>query len=243
MRGRAPSGMLAASMRARTTLIGAVGLAAALAVRRIGRRSGVSAAELRASLPGDELVDAPTWRSTRAIMVAAEPAEVWPWIVQMGFPAYRAGWYTPHWLDRLQWGIRERSAEEIRPELQGLEVGDRVPDSVDWSAFFTVAAIEPRRALVLHSTRHLLRPLRSIDFSWAFVLTPHGTGRTRLTIRARARGQPRAAMLALTPLLDVGDFLNASAMLRGVKRRAEGAGGPSAATEHRAEVASGTRRS
>jgi hypothetical protein len=26
--------------------------------------------------------------------------------------AYRAGSYTPYWLDRLQWGIRERSATE-----------------------------------------------------------------------------------------------------------------------------------
>ena len=80
---------------------------AAAAAFRLGRRSGVSAAELRAPLPGDGLVRRPTWSSTRATTIAAPPAAVWPWIVQMGYPAFRAGWYTPQWLDRLQWGIRE----------------------------------------------------------------------------------------------------------------------------------------
>jgi hypothetical protein len=190
-----------------------------VAVRRLGRRSGATDAELRARLPGDELVPRPMWDSTRAITIPADPAAVWPWIVQMGYPAHRAGWYTPHSLDRLQWGIRERSADRIRPELEDLKVGDRVPDSPDWSVFFTVAALEPERALVLHSTRHLLRPMRSIEFSWAFVLERRSTGGTRLIIRARSRGEPRWAVLALTPLIGVGDFLNASAMLRGIRRR------------------------
>ena len=83
---------------------------------------------------------------------------------------------SPRWLvhayvlDRLTFGIRERSAEELRPELQLLEVGDRVPDSADWSVYFTVAQVDAPHALVLHSTRHVIKPIRTIDFSWAFVL-------------------------------------------------------------------------
>ena len=77
-----------------------------VAVRRLGRRSGATDAELRAQLPGDELVPRSMWESTRAITIAANPAAIWPWIVQMGYPAHRGGWYTPHSLDRLQWGIR-----------------------------------------------------------------------------------------------------------------------------------------
>src|SRR4051812_32309969 len=124
----------------RRPLVAAVGTAAAaLAVRRLGRQSGATSAEVRGELPGDAIVDRPQWESTRATTIHAPPEEVWPWIVQMGFPAYRAGWYTPHWLDRLQWGIDERSSEEIRPELQTLRIGDRVPDSLDWSVYFTVA--------------------------------------------------------------------------------------------------------
>ena len=130
----------------------------------------VSGDEASAAFPGDEIVPRPMWVSTRGVTIAAPPREVWPWIVQMGYPAFRAGWYTPHWLDRLQWGISESSSERIRPELQGLEVGDRVPDSRDWSVFFTVERLEPERLLVLRSTRHLLKPMRSIDFSWTFAL-------------------------------------------------------------------------
>lgn len=211
-------------MRARTIVGLAVVAAAVIGARRIGHRSGASDVEVGMQLPGDELVPEPLWQSTRAITIHADPAAVWPWIVQMGYPAYRAGWYTPHWLDRLQWGIRERSADRIVPELQELHVGDRVPDSRDWSAFFTVAAVEPGRALVLHSTRHLLPPMRTIDFGWAFVLEAAPAGRTRLLIRARVRCEPRWAPLALAPLIGIGDYLNASAMLRGIRGRSEGAG-------------------
>jgi hypothetical protein len=205
----------------------AVGLAclaavgAALAIRRVGRRSGATHAEVSGSLPGDDLVPEPMWTSTRAITIAAPPHLVWPWIVQMGFPDFRAGWYTPYWLDRLQWGIKQRSADTLRPDLQRVDVGDKIPDSADWSVFFTVETIEHERALVLVSTRHLIKPLRAIRFSWAFVLQPIAANRTRLSIRARARYDPRWAGRILTPMIDVGDFLNTSAMLRAIRRRAE----------------------
>ena len=53
--------------------------------------------------------------------------------------------------DRLLFGIRARSADRIVPELQHLAVGDRVRDSEEGEvSFFTVAAIEANRALVLH---------------------------------------------------------------------------------------------
>ena len=198
---------------------GAVG--AGLAIRRLGRRSGATSREARSPLPGDELVAAPLWESTRATTIWAPPAEVWPWIVQMGFPASRAGWYTPHWLDRLQWGIEERSAEVVVPELQALDVGDRVPDSRDQSVYFTVAAVEPERALVLVSARHLLRPMRSVHFTWAFVLEPVDKRRTRLLIRARAVFAPRWSWLLLGPLISLGDFANATAMLHGIRARSE----------------------
>ena len=144
----------------------------------------------------------------------------------MGHPAHRAGWYTPHWLDRLQWGIHARSAERVRPEFQHLEVGDRVADSPDGSVFFTVMEIEPCETLVLHSTRHLLAPVRSVSFSWVFHLAPVREGETRLTIRARVWYDPRWARLVVGPLIAVGDFVNASSMLHGIRRRAESTGQP-----------------
>jgi hypothetical protein len=122
-------------------------------------------------------------------------------------------------------GIRERSAAVIVfPGLQGLSVGDRVPDSQDGPAFFTVAALEPERALVLHSSRHIMPSMRSNEFSWAFVLGPQAEGVTRLLVRARARVEPWYARLALALLIGPGDFVNATAMLRGIRARRAGAG-------------------
>jgi hypothetical protein len=192
-----------------------------LAIRRLGRRSGATCREAHLRLPGDELVPKPLWESTRATTVWAPPADVWPWIVQMGFPGARGGWYTPHWLDRLQWGIEERSVDRIVPELQALAVGDTVPDSRDRSVFFTVAAVEPERALVLVSTRHLLRPMRSVRFTWAFVLEPVDERRTRLFVRARAVFAPRWSWLLLGPFISLGDYANATAMLHGIRARSE----------------------
>jgi hypothetical protein len=146
-------GGTAGRCHAQTIRVAVLGLIAALALAiRIGRRSGATRAEAGAPLAGDELVPSPMWSSTRAITIDAPPRAIWPWLVQMGFPAHRAGWYTPHWLDRLMWGIHERSADRVRPDLQDLSAGDRVPDSRDWSVYFTVAEVLPERALVLYST-------------------------------------------------------------------------------------------
>lgn len=208
-------------LESRTAPATAVALAGLYALRRLGRGSGLAPGEATGALPGDELVTDPRWQSTRATTIDAPPEQVWPWLVQMGFPAHRAGWYTPHWLDRLGFGIEERSADRIVPELQHLEPGDRVPDSVDWSVYFTVAELAPPHALVLHSTRHVMRPIREIDFSWAFVVHDIGQGRSRLLVRARADYAPRWALPFVELVVGPADFVNAGWMLRGIKKRAE----------------------
>lgn len=199
----------------------AAALAGLYTLHRVGRRSGLGPGEAEVALPGDELVAEPRWQSTRAITIEAPPEQVWPWIVQMGFPAQRAGWYTPHWLDRLTFGIEERSADRIVPELQELEPGDRVPDSADWSTYFTAARVAPPHVLVLHSTRHVIKPIQEIDFSWAFVVHQVGSGRSRLLIRARADYAPRWALPFVELVVGPADFVNVGAMLRGIKKRAE----------------------
>jgi hypothetical protein len=197
--------------------------ATAYLLRRIGRRSGATTTEVKAALPGDGLVPDPMWQSTRAITIAAPREQVWPWIVQMGFPSHRAGWYTPHWLDRLTFGIKQRSADRIVPELQQLAVGDRVPDSEGWSVFFTVEKVEAPHALVLHSTRHVIGPIKTIDFSWAFVIREVSPGTSRLLIRARTSYTPRQALPFVELVIGPADFVNAGAMLGGIKQRVENA--------------------
>src|SRR4029077_11058352 len=57
--------------------------------RRWHLRWGATAAEATAELPGDTMVPAAQYRSTRAITIDAPASEIWPWLVQMGLPARR----------------------------------------------------------------------------------------------------------------------------------------------------------
>jgi hypothetical protein len=190
------------------------------AVHRLARRSGVTAEEARRPLPGDDLVAHPLWVSTRGTTIDAPPSAVWPWIVQMGYPTFRAGWYTPHWLDELMWGKRPRSADTIVPELQDLKVGDKVPDSADFRMYYTVEEIEAPGHLVLHSTRHVVPPLRAVDFSWVFVLVPLSGERTRFLVRARVAYTPVWPFPLVEAVVGLGDYVNVTVMLRGIRSRA-----------------------
>jgi hypothetical protein len=80
-----------------------------LAVRSVRATNG----ERSHPLAGDRLIDESAATLTHAITIGAAPADVWPWLVQMGAGA-RAGWYS---YDRLDNG-GERSAERIVAGLQ-----------------------------------------------------------------------------------------------------------------------------
>jgi hypothetical protein len=105
-----------------------------------------SAEESATSLPGDELVPDADFAQTMAVTIEAPPSQVWPWLLQMGYG--RAGWYSYDAIDMLG-----HSARQIVPELQGLEVGQRVPVAPDIG--FQVAVLEPERALVLYGDDEL----------------------------------------------------------------------------------------
>jgi hypothetical protein len=69
---------------ARLAAIGTAGAAYVLGVRPQLQRWGATEAEVAEAVPGDGLVPAPRFSSTRAISIAAPPSSVWPWLVQIG---------------------------------------------------------------------------------------------------------------------------------------------------------------
>jgi hypothetical protein len=203
-------------------------------LHRLGLRWGATDAEVHRPLPGDDIVPHPMLETTHAITIRAPRAAIWPWLVQMGY--HRAGWYTDSWyvwVDKYLFRIeRPLSADHILPQFQRLEVGDTVPDGPPGTTFFTVAALEPQRALVLYSTTHLSslapRSLRNNpklgvygDFSWAFILDEVDESTTRLILRSRASGCPRLFMLLNHLLLPPADFIIVRLMLRTIKQRVE----------------------
>lgn len=110
------------------------------------QRWGATDEEVGEALPGDDLVSDVDFVTTRAVTIAAEPAAVWPWIVQMG--QGRGGMYTYDWLENMS-GLDMHSADAILPEWQGLKVGDMVPLEPSGSGY-QVVALEPERLLLLH---------------------------------------------------------------------------------------------
>ena len=85
---------------------------------------GATPDEAARSLAGDELLAHADVVSTRAVTIDAPPADVWPWLVQMG--SGRGGAYTYDWVENL-FGLGMRSADTIHPEWQDLGVGDLHP--------------------------------------------------------------------------------------------------------------------
>lgn len=174
---------------------------------------GATDDEIKAELPGDELVQPGAVRTTRGITVAAPPAAIWPWLAQIGED--RAGFYSYDWLERLV-GTRIRNADTIHPEWQRLNVGDTVwlARRYGRNASQVVAAVEPESYLVLMSRADFERVQRGEKAiaSWAFYLRPLN-GATRLL----ARGTGGVAGMAF---FDIPHFVMERGMLRGIRKRA-----------------------
>ena len=98
-------------------------------------------------------------------------------------------------------------------------------------------------ALVLHSTTHAPPARRdrcgaTIDWTWVFRLSPRAGGRTRLHLRVRGRTEPWWLTAAYQAAIVPADFVMATGMLRGIRRRVE-AGRP-ARPSGRSPLAAGT---
>jgi hypothetical protein len=221
-------------MSSRTNLaIGLLGAAAAgeAALIHLGRTYGSTGDERVMTLPGDDIIADPDVTTDHAITIDAPPSAVWPWLVQMGWG--RGGWYTARWVDRLLFPANGPSADRIIPELQHIAIGTFIPDGPPHTECgLTVEHLDPERALVLRSNSHLPMSWRqhaTLDWSWAFVLTPLDDGRrTRFHFRSRWTTHPwwftLAGRLGVVPA----DFVMSRDMLRGVKERAERNDGHSA---------------
>jgi hypothetical protein len=154
----------------------------------------------------------------RAFTVAAGPAAVWPWIIQLG--KKRAGWYLPGVVERFL-PRKGRAVRAILPAFQQLQAGDVIPDYGGPNATFEVATVKPPSALVYRSVRG------RISLTWSLTLIPLPApgpvqgGHTRVHLRLRM-GPVRRKWLAGTAG-DLVDFLTIAGMAAGLKERLEAA--------------------
>lgn len=198
----------------------AVGLAALayhLGLRRWQLRWGATDEEATRDLPGDDLLRHPELEATRAVTIRAGPADVWPWIVQMGYG--RAGFYAYDVVDN--GGVP--SADRIVAELQDLGVGDVMPTSPRGDGF-VVQAIDPPRSLVLWVPESDLLGATG-QVSSVIVLDEVAPATTRLVCRLRATWGSNLASRLYALVFEPGDFVMMRKMLLGLKERAERAAG------------------
>ncbi len=205
-------------MNTRRRVIQLVTTAAIAVSVRSGRRAlldwGADDDERRQELPGDEVMGGADLVSTRAITINCSPAEVWPWIAQLG--QGRGGFYSYDALENV-FGCEMRSAVRIHPAWQHPQVGDDI--RLHPNAALGVAVVQPDRALVLHGSVPIGRT-PPFDFSWAFVLGAGPSGATRLIVRERYCYLRWFGGLIVEPT-ELVSFLMSRKMLHGIRHRAE----------------------
>jgi hypothetical protein len=183
-------------------------------------RWGTRGDEASRALPGDDLIPAPRWSSTRAIGIRARADQVWPWLAQMG--EGRGGLYSYDMLERL-FGCDIRNTDQIIPALQNLVVGDGISLHPKIPAL-PVARIEPNRYLLLGNSPRFTPELEGeIGVSWLFYLDERPEGITRLITRWRAAYELTTPMrLGFGPLLvEPMHFTMERKMLLGIRARSE----------------------
>lgn len=165
--------------------LGALSIAACVVSSPVSRpwysKWGATDTEVNMSLPGDELVPNPVLTTTRAITIKAPAPDVWPWLVQMG--QGRGGLYSYERLENLI-GCDIENADRIIPELQDLQVGDKVRINPSNEQAFDVAVIDPGKTIILRGDIPDSDNKPTI-WIWIFHLNPLDEKTTRLMIRSR----------------------------------------------------------
>jgi hypothetical protein len=188
---------------------GIAGVAGYMLVRPKLLNWGATHDEIERTLPGDEIVPNASYVSTRAVTIEATPAEVWPWLAQMGYK--RGGLYSYDWLDRVFGYLDSPSANEVLTGLQGLKAGDTIP--IGRGPSWPVRVAEPDGALVLEPVMGRI--------TWSFVLVPISDAATRLVTRVRCAPPASLQERITMAVVDPAAFVMTRGMLLGIKRRAE----------------------
>ncbi len=167
-------------------------------------RWGATDEEVTRTMPGDELIPN-AGSTTRAISIAATPADAWPWLVQIGYG--KAGWYSYDWIDN----DFKPSADRVLPEYQDLRVDDKILMMPDMG--FVVESIDEERSIV--------SVLEDGSTSWCLALYPAASGGSRLVSRWRPKFDVTPATVAMIALTEPGTFIMEQKMLRTIRDRAE----------------------
>jgi len=183
-------------------------------VRRLLASVAATAAEAQAARSGDRLVPEANVVMDRGFDVPGTPAQVWPWLVQLG--KGRGGWYLPRPVERVVPPSR-RASRSLDPRWQGLSVGDRIPDYGGPEEYFEAVEVDPPGPADGHLVYRSQRG--RVQVSWSITLTPTAAG-TRVHLRLRLGGVRRVWLAE--SLGELFDALTIAGMAAGLRERLGG---------------------
>lgn len=171
-------------------------------------RWGATDSEVNMPLPGDGVDTGTVITSTRAVTIHAPASEVWKWVVQLG--QERAGFYSNDWLENLVLSDIHNT-DEIRPEWQNRQQGDRVYGA--GGAVYRQSSYWINKVYEEGKVLYLWGPI---------VVLPVDKTTTRLLVRSYAMPASEPAQTISKLTYDWMHFVMERGMLLGIKTRAEG---------------------
>lgn len=183
------------------------------------RTWGATAAEIDATLPGDDLVPQANLQTTKGITIQAPPEAIYPWILQIGVD--RGGMYSYDWLENLV-GLKVHTTDRIIPAYQNVQAGDfwrfTPKDYVlnPGPGLYVRRLIENQAVLLCFGLEG--KPEERCFDTWQFVLVPQADGSTRLLLRSKMAIEQELP-IKLTYFIQ---FIMERKMLLTLRERAEG---------------------
>lgn len=170
-------------------------------------RWGAKDEETRRSMPGDDIVERPSFNATRAVTIHAPAEDIYPWIVQMG--VNRAGWYSYDLFDNLA----RPSAEVILPEHQTMHSGTLIPMSPDGKQGMWVKDFRDNKWMLWWD--------KIGDSSWVWGIYAEGEAYSRLVTRVRVKYRWLSPAILFNLIIEFFDIVMMRKCMLGIKRRAE----------------------
>jgi hypothetical protein len=179
---------------------------------------GATPAEVVLTLPGDELAPRPLLNWTNAIAINAPPADVWPWVAQLGDT--RGGFYSYTFFeDRIgsltgaaDYAVDYENADRLHPEWQNPRPGDGLIQGT-----LKVREVVPGQYLLAEQVN-----AEAFTWIWLWRLCPADEGGTRLVVRFRIQLPEATDNPVVTAVMTAGGFVMQQRMLSGLKVRAGG---------------------
>lgn len=179
-------------------------------------RWGATDEEVSMQLPGDAIVTGEVSQTTRSIAISTSPAQIWPWLLQLG--QGRGGMYSYDFIENLA-GCNIHTLNAIDPALQNLQVGDAILlGPQEGLPYYQVVLLEPQTALVLQSIN---ATSGAPGETWGFYLIEQNSNLTRLVVRHRTPPSLDSTERVINAIFDPITFLMEHRMLHGIREHAE----------------------